>query len=104
MTRRAGRPLGSQRAGEHAFRPLPRLRDAPGPLLRCPSAARALAAAWLALVELDREIRQMEVELRVKALVASNSSVGVLRRAGIRKRIPVWEASPPGGLREGAPE
>ena len=64
----------------------------------------ALRQAERALGELDREIRQMEVELRVKALVASNSSVAVLRRAGIRKRIPVWEASPDGGLREGAPE
>ena len=64
----------------------------------------ALRQAGRALVELDREIRQMEVELRVKALVASNSSVAVLQRAGIRKRIPVWEASPSGGLREGAPE
>ena len=64
----------------------------------------ALKQSERALVELDREIRQMEVELRVKALVASNSSVAVLQRAGIRKRIPVWEASPPGGLREGAPE
>ena len=66
--------------------------------------AAALAQSERALVELDREIRQMEVELRVKALVASNSSVAVLQRAGIRKRIPVWEASPSGGLREGAPE
>ena len=64
----------------------------------------ALRQSERALVELDREIRQMEVELRVKALVASNSSVAVLQRAGIRKRIPVWEASPAGGLREGAPE
>ena len=64
----------------------------------------ALGQAERALAELDREIRQMEVELRVKALVASNSSVAVLQRAGIRKRIPVWEASPDGGLREGAPE
>ncbi|MDE0407001.1 MAG: integrating conjugative element protein [Alphaproteobacteria bacterium] len=64
----------------------------------------ALRQSERALVELDREIRQMEVELRVKALVASNSSVAVLQRAGIRKRIPVWEASPGGGLREGAPE
>ena len=64
----------------------------------------ALKQSERALVELDREIRQMEVELRVKALVASNSSVAVLQRAGIRKRIPVWEASPSGGLREGAPE
>ena len=64
----------------------------------------ALQQAERALAELDREIRQMEVELRVKALVASNSSVALLQRAGIRKRIPVWEASPDGGLREGAPE
>ena len=64
----------------------------------------ALKQSERALVELDREIQQMEVELRVKALVASNSSVAVLQRAGIRKRIPVWEASPGGGLREGAPE
>ena len=64
----------------------------------------ALKQSERALVELDREIRQMEVELRVKALVASNSSVAVLQRAGIRKRIPVWEASPGGSLREGAPE
>ena len=64
----------------------------------------ALAQSERALVELDREIRQMEVELRVKALVAGNSSVAVLQRAGLRKRIPVWEASPAGGLREGAPE
>ena len=64
----------------------------------------ALAQSERALTELDREIRQMEVELRVKALVAGNSSVAVLQRAGIRKRIPVWEASPGGGLREGAPE
>ena len=64
----------------------------------------ALRQAERALVELDREIRQMEVELRVKALVASNSSVAVLQRAGIRKRVPVWEASPSGALREGAPE
>ena len=62
----------------------------------------ALRQSERALVELDREIRQMEVELRVKALVASNSSVAVLRRAGIRKRVPVWEASPGGSLREGA--
>ncbi len=64
----------------------------------------ALAQSERALVELDREIRQMEVELRVKALVASNSSLAVLQRAGIRKRIPVWEASPAGSLREGAPQ
>ena len=64
----------------------------------------ALRQSERALAELDREIRQMEVELRVKALVAGNSSVAVLQRAGIRKRIPVWEASPGGGLREGAPE
>ncbi len=64
----------------------------------------ALKQSERALAELDREIRQMEVELRVKALVAGNSSVAVLQRAGIRKRIPVWEASPGGGLREGAPE
>ena len=64
----------------------------------------ALKQAERAVGELDREIRQMEVELRVKAIVAGNSSVAVLRRAGIRKRIPVFEASPGGGLREGAPE
>ena len=64
----------------------------------------ALRQAERAVAELDREIRQMEVELRVKAIVAGNSSVAVLRRAGIRKRIPVFEASPGGGLREGAPE
>ena len=64
----------------------------------------ALAQAERALEELDREIGQMEVELRVKALVAGNSSVAVLQRAGIRKRIAVWEASPGGSLREGAPE
>ena len=64
----------------------------------------ALKQAERAVAELDREIRQMEVELRVKAIVAGNSSVAVLRRAGIRKRIPVFEASPGGGLREGAPE
>ncbi|MYE82107.1 MAG: integrating conjugative element protein [Gammaproteobacteria bacterium] len=66
--------------------------------------AAALEQAERAVAELDREIRQMEVELRVKAVVASNSSVAVLRRAGIRKRVPVFEASPDGGLREGAPE
>ncbi len=64
----------------------------------------ALAQAERAVAELDREIRQMEVELRVKSVVASNSSVAILRRAGIRKRVPVWEASPGGSLREGAPE
>lgn len=64
----------------------------------------ALTQAERALAELDREIAQMEVELRVKAIVASNSSLAVLRRAGIRKRIPVWEASPGGSLREGAPQ
>ena len=64
----------------------------------------ALAQSERALTELDREIRQMEVELRVKALIASNSSLAVLQRAGIRKRIPVWEASPAGSLREGAPQ
>ena len=66
--------------------------------------AAALEQAERAVAELDREIRQMEVELRVKSIVASNSSVAILRRAGIRKRIPVFEASPDGGLREGAPE
>ena len=66
--------------------------------------AAALEQAERALAELDREIHQMEVELRVKAIVAGNSSVAVLQRAGLRKRIPVWEASPGGGLREGAPE
>ena len=66
--------------------------------------AAALAQAERAVAELDREIRQMEVELRVKSIVASNSSVAILRRAGIRKRVPVWEASPGGSLREGAPE
>jgi len=64
----------------------------------------ALAQAERAVAELDREIRQMEVELRVKSIVDSNSSVAVLQRAGIRKRVPVWEASPGGSLREGAPE
>ena len=64
----------------------------------------ALRQAERAVAELDREIRQMEVELRVKAIIASNSSVAVLRRAGIRRKIPVFEASPGGGLREGAPE
>ena len=62
----------------------------------------ALAQSERALVELDREIRQMEVELRVKALVASNSSVAVLRRASLRRSVPVYEASPGGSLREGA--
>ena len=62
----------------------------------------ALRQSERALVELDREIRQMEVELRVKALVASNSSVAVLRRASLRRSVPVYEASPGGSLREGA--
>ena len=66
--------------------------------------AAALEQAERAVAELDREIRQMEVELRVKAIVAGNSSVAVLQRAGIRRRIPVWEASPAGAMREGAPE
>ena len=64
----------------------------------------ALEQAERALAELDREIRQMEVELRVKAVVASNSSVALLRRASLRRRVPVYEASPGGSLREGAPE
>ena len=63
-----------------------------------------LEEARRALDELDREIRQMELELRVKAVVASNSSVAVLRRASLRRRVPVFEASPGGSLREGAPE
>ena len=46
----------------------------------------------------------MELELRVKAVIASNSSVAVLRRASLRRRVPVFETSPGGGLREGAPE
>ena len=41
---RRGSWLCSQRAGERAFLPPPRHRDAPGPLLRFSSAARALAA------------------------------------------------------------
>ena len=64
----------------------------------------ALEQAGRALAELDREIRQIEVELRVKAVVASNSSVALLRRASLRRRVPVYEASPGGSLREGAPE
>ena len=64
----------------------------------------ALEQAERAVAELDREIRQMEIELRVKAVVASNSSVAVLRRASLRRRVPVYEASPGGALREGAPE
>ena len=64
----------------------------------------ALKQAERALAELDREIRQIEVELRVKAVVASNSSVALLRRASLRRRVPVYEASPGGSLREGAPE
>ena len=63
-----------------------------------------LEEARRALDELDREIRQMELELRVKAVIASNSSVAVLRRASLRRRVPVFEASPGGSLREGAPE
>ncbi len=66
--------------------------------------AAALEQAERALGELDREIRQMEVELRVKAIVASNSSVAVLRRASLRRSVPVYEASPGGALREGARE
>ena len=64
----------------------------------------ALAQAERAVAELDREIRQMEVELRVKSIVASNSSVAILRRASLRRAVPVFEASPGGSLREGAPE
>ena len=64
----------------------------------------ALEQAERAVDELDREIRQMELELRVKAVIASNSSVAVLRRASLRRRVPVFEASPGGTLREGAPE
>lgn len=64
----------------------------------------ALKQAERALTELDREIGQMEMELRVKAIIASNSSVAVLRRAGMRKRIPVFEAAPGGSLRESAPQ
>ena len=64
----------------------------------------AMAQAERALEELDREIRQMEVELRVKAVIASNSSVALLRRASLRRSVPVFEASPPGSMREGAPE
>ena len=63
-----------------------------------------LAEARRALDELDREIRHMELELRVKAVIASNSAVAVLRRASLRRRVPVFEASPGGSLREGAPE
>ncbi len=66
--------------------------------------AAALEQAERALDELDREIGQMEVELRVKAIIASNSSVAVLRRESLRRRVPVYEASPRGSLREGAPE
>ena len=66
--------------------------------------AAAREQAERAVTELDREIRQMEVELRVKAVVASNSSVALLRRASLRRRVPVYEASPAGSLREGAPE
>ena len=64
----------------------------------------AMKQAERALTELDREIGQMEMELRVKSIIASNSSVAVLRRAGIRNRIPVYEATPGGSLREGAPQ
>ena len=66
--------------------------------------AAALEQAQRAVAELDREIRQMEVELRVKAVLASNSAVAVLHRASLRRRVPVYEASPGGSLREGAPE
>jgi len=66
--------------------------------------AAALEEARWALEELDREIRQMELELRVKTVIASNTAVAVLRRASLRRRVPVFEASPGGTLREGAPE
>ena len=49
MTRGARKSVCSQRAGERAFLPPPRRRDAPGPLPFAASAARTLAAAWLAL-------------------------------------------------------
>ena len=51
--RRRARPWDClQRAGERAFLPPPRHRDAPGPLPCSKTPARALAAAWLALVGL----------------------------------------------------
>ena len=63
----------------------------------------ALERAQRVLDQLDREIRQLELELRVKTLVASNSAVRLFERRNIRKRVPVFEVEPQGRLEEGAP-
>ena len=52
MTGGARTSVGLERAGERAFLPPPPRRDAPGPLPFPKTAARALAAAWLALAGL----------------------------------------------------
>ncbi len=52
MTRGVWTSVRSQRAGEDAFLPSPRRRNAPGPLSYAGSVGTTLAAAWLTLVGL----------------------------------------------------
>ena len=54
--------------------------------------------------QLDRQIGQMEMELRVRQLLASGTAVQMFDRASARSRVIAMEPEPEGTMREGAPE
>ena len=62
----------------------------------------ALRAAIRAADELDAEMAQMEMELRVKNRLASGTSVAVLQRDAARAMVVPVEVEPSGGFGEGA--
>jgi len=63
----------------------------------------ALREAVRAVEELDAEMAQMEMELRVKNRLASGTSVALLQRDAVRGMVRPVEGQAVGGLREGAP-
>ena len=65
----------------------------------------ALRQARRALDDLDAEIGHLETELRVRSIIASNTSVEILRRQSLRRRsVTVAESEPAAAIAEGALE